>query len=168
MGLTQFQWNINVSTKIYIFIAVKNSPPVISKLQNYFNSVENPYIEVLRLIKNCQEFHNAKSKTLPMFIMEQFSNWCASPSSKAAHLLTQQLKLDAFKLVTKQNAMVLIKLVFDAFKLTEEKELFMGIVMCMIDKKQYKEVSVICFLLLYLTYTFLPNCVSKINYFDIY
>lgn len=129
-----------------IFITVKKSPPVISKLQNYFSSVENPYIEVLRLIRNCQEFYSAKSKTLPMFIMEEFATWCTSSSNSKVHLLTQQLKLDAFKLINKQNAQTLIKLVLDIFKMTEERDLFEGVVRCMIEKKQYKEVSLHCIL----------------------
>lgn len=95
----------------------------------------------MRLLRNCQDFYSAKNKSLPMLIMEEFALWSSSPLSKP-DLLTPQLKIDAFKLVTKQNALPLTKLVFDSFKMLEEKHLFEEIVMCMIDKKQYKEVSV--------------------------
>lgn len=120
---------------------MKKSPPVTSKLQNYFNSVENPYIEVIRLVRNCQDFYSAKSKTLPIFIMEEFATWC-SLSNSHLHLLTSQLKLDVFKLITKQNALGLTKLVMETFKMKEETSLFEEVIMCMIEKKQYKEVSV--------------------------
>lgn len=76
-----------------------------------------------------------------MFIMEEFAAWSSSSDCKA-HLLTQQLKIDAFKLISKQNAQALLKLVLDSFKMTEEKDLFEGVVRCMIEKKQYKEVSI--------------------------
>lgn len=32
---------------------------VTTKLQKYFNCVENRCIEILRLLRNCQEFYNA-------------------------------------------------------------------------------------------------------------
>lgn len=133
---------------ICFYFAVKKSPPVTSKLQNYFNSVENPYIEALRLLRNCQDFSNVKSKSLPLFIMEEFATWCSSSLNKA-HLLTQQLKLDAFKLISKQNALALIKLVVEAYNMDGEKELFLGVVHCMIEKKQYREVSIMCQIILY-------------------
>lgn len=95
----------------------------------------------MRLLRNCQEFYSAKNKTLPMFIMEEFAVWSSSSISKP-HLLTQQLKIDAFKLVTKQNVLALTKLVMESFKMLEEKDLFEEIVMCMIDKKHYKEVNI--------------------------
>ncbi|KAJ8954053.1 hypothetical protein NQ318_004358 [Aromia moschata] len=54
---------------------LKKSPPVINKLHQYLNASENPYVDVLQLLYNCQEFYSAKSKTLPMFVAEEFKNW---------------------------------------------------------------------------------------------
>lgn len=75
-----------------------------------------------------------------MFIMEEFAQWCLLHNSKES-LLSQQLKLDAFKLINKQNALALTKIVLETFKMNDERELFHEVVNCMIDKKQYKEVS---------------------------
>ncbi|XP_056648131.1 exonuclease mut-7 homolog [Diorhabda sublineata] len=118
---------------------LKKSPPVVSRLQKYFSSLENPYIEVLRLICNCQEFHNAKNKSLPMFIIEEFKIWSTMNRANIIHLLVPQIKIDAFKVSLRQNTQILIKIIIDVFEMRQEEELFLSIIRCLIDKKQFKE-----------------------------
>lgn len=128
---------------------MKKSPPVINKLHQYFSISENPYIQTLRLLYNCQEFHIAKSKTLPMFIIEEFKSWGIMSRNKIIHLLSPQLKIDAFKLVMKQNTLALTKLILEIFEMTQDSDIFLEIIRCMIEKRQYKEVSQ---LFLYISY----------------
>ncbi|CAH1105749.1 unnamed protein product [Psylliodes chrysocephalus] len=118
---------------------LKKSPPVVSKLHMYFHTSDNPYIQVLRLLCSCQEFYNAKSKTLPMFIIEEFKVWSAISRNNIIHLLTHQLKMDAFKISLRQNSSTLTKLIIEVFEFKEERELFLEMIKCLIDKKQYKE-----------------------------
>ncbi|KAJ8924964.1 hypothetical protein NQ315_001129 [Exocentrus adspersus] len=118
---------------------LKKSPPVISKLHQYFTISEHPYVDALRLLYNCQDFHNAKSKTLPLFIIEEFKLWSTASRNKIVHLLTPQLKIDAFKVVMKQNTLALTKLILEIFEMVQDGDIFLDIIKCMIDKKQYKE-----------------------------
>ncbi|XP_018564099.1 exonuclease mut-7 homolog [Anoplophora glabripennis] len=118
---------------------LKKSPPVINKLHQYFSILENPYVQSLRLLYNCQEFHIAKSKTLPMFIIEEFKCWTLMSRNKIVHLLNPQLKIDAFKVVMKQNTLTLTKLIFEIYEMTQDSDIFLDIIRCMIEKKQYKE-----------------------------
>ncbi|CAG9831594.1 unnamed protein product [Diabrotica balteata] len=122
-----------------IWNMLKKSPPVVSKLHIHFNNTDNPYTQVLRLLYNCQEFHNAKSKSLPMFIIEEFKIWSTMNRDNIKHLLVPQTKTDAFKLSLRQNTLALNKLLIDAFEMKQERDLFLSIIRCLIDKKQYKE-----------------------------
>lgn len=62
--------------------------------------------------------------------------------NKIIHLLNPQLKIDAFKLVMKQNTLALTKLILEIYEMTQDSDIFLDIIRCMIEKKQYKEVSV--------------------------
>lgn len=101
---------------------------------------ENPYEHTIRLMYNCQEFNIAKSKSLPFFIIEEFKNWLGTNRTKVAHLLTPKLKIEVFKVISKQNVLNLTKLVVDVYEMAQDGELFFDIIKCMIEKKRYKEV----------------------------
>lgn len=119
---------------------MKKSPPVINLICNYFSHVENPYAQTLVLLYNCQDFHNAKNKTLPLFIVEEFKNWSATCRDNIIHLLTADVQVDAFKIISKQNSLTLTKLVMDAYEMAQHGDIFLTIIRCYIDNKQYKEV----------------------------
>ncbi|KAJ8964085.1 hypothetical protein NQ314_005139 [Rhamnusium bicolor] len=85
------------------------------------------------------QFHSAKSKTLPMFIVEEFKSWSTMSRNKIIHLLIPQLKIDALKLVMKQNTLALTKLILEIFEMAQDSDIFLDIIRCMIEKKQYKE-----------------------------
>ncbi|XP_060535311.1 exonuclease mut-7 homolog [Cylas formicarius] len=118
---------------------VKRSPPVVSKLEQYFGACADPYEQTLRLLNNCQDFFNAKNKSLPIFIAEEFRHWSRSRRDRIAHLLVPQIKLDAFKLITKQNFQGLTKLVFDSYEMAQHPHVFVDCLRCLIENKQYKE-----------------------------
>jgi hypothetical protein len=118
---------------------LKKSPPVINKLHQHFIVCENPYEQTVRLMYNCQEFNNAKSKSLPFFIIEEFKNWSTAYKNKIIHLLTPKLKIDVFKIISTQNTLNLTKLVVEVFEMAKEGEIFLDIIKCMIEKKRYKE-----------------------------
>ncbi|CAG9858187.1 unnamed protein product [Phyllotreta striolata] len=118
---------------------LKKSPPVVSKLQTYYYNSDNAYIRMLKLVCNCQDFYNAKNKTLPMFIIEEFIAWSAINRSNIITFLTPQLKIDAFKISLRQNSASLTKLIIEVFEFKENNELFLDLIRCLIDKKLFKE-----------------------------
>ncbi|XP_008191355.1 exonuclease mut-7 homolog [Tribolium castaneum] len=118
---------------------LKKSPPVVNKLHQYFHLCENPYEHTIRLMYNCQEFNSAKSKSLPFFIIEEFKIWLSVHRNKVVHLLTPKLKIDVFKIISKQNAQNLTKLVVDVYEMAQDGEIFLDIIKCMIERKRYKE-----------------------------
>lgn len=113
---------------------------MINKLHQFFNTCYNPYVQVLRLVYNCQEFSNVKPKSLPHFIIDEFRNWAATNRNGIVHLLTPQVKLDAFKVISKQNSTILKSIVIECFELKQDNEMFLDSVKCLIEKKQYREV----------------------------
>lgn len=125
----------------FFYILVKKSPPVVSKLHQYFNLCGNAYEQTLRLMYNCQDFNNAKSKTLPFFIIEEFKVWTVMYRNKISCFLTPQLKIEAFKVISMQNVLNLTKLVVEAYEMAKDGEIFIDIVKCMIEKQKYKEVD---------------------------
>ncbi|CAH0547599.1 unnamed protein product [Brassicogethes aeneus] len=124
---------------------LKNSPPVISKLHNYYNACYNlninPYVQELKLIFNCQDFYNIKSKTLPLFVIEEFKKWSTISRNKIIHFLTPQVQLDAFKVINLQNSYSVKKMVFECYEFYQSKDLFFNSITCMVERKQYREAS---------------------------
>ncbi|CAH1155277.1 unnamed protein product [Phaedon cochleariae] len=118
---------------------LKRSPPVVNKLHTYFKNCENPYVQTLRLLYNCQEFHNAKAKSMPMFVIEEFRTWSRECRNRIVHLLTVQTKVDAFKVTLKQSSHSLVKIVVDVYEMALHRDIFLDVIRCMIQKKQYKE-----------------------------
>ncbi|KAG5887939.1 hypothetical protein JTB14_003034 [Gonioctena quinquepunctata] len=74
-----------------------------------------------------------------MLIIEEFKNWSAASRNKIGHLLTFQLKIDAFKIAMKQNTLALTNMIFEVFELTRDSDRFLDVIRCMIQKKQFKE-----------------------------
>ncbi|VEN35646.1 unnamed protein product [Callosobruchus maculatus] len=122
-----------------LWTMLKKSPPVISKLHNYFAASANPFVDTLRLLYNCQDFHNAKAKTLPMFIIEEFKSWSTINANRISHLLTIELKIDVFKILLRQNSPTLTKLVVEVFRMVEDQDVFFNIIRCVNGRKKYKE-----------------------------
>lgn len=142
-------WNLCKNTKItlnFLFLnysmnlfSDKQSPPVENMINNYFNYVLNPYVETIKLLYNCQDFNNAKHKTLPFFIIEQFKKWSRMFRNNIIHLLTVDLKIDVFKIMSKQNSIALSKLIIETYEMDKNSEIFLEIIRCLVDKKKYKE-----------------------------
>ncbi|XP_019766981.1 exonuclease mut-7 homolog isoform X1 [Dendroctonus ponderosae] len=118
---------------------LKKSPPVVSKLGNYFNQCSNPYESFLKILYNSQEFYNANKKSLPLLLIEEFGSFATINRNKIAHLLTGKLKIDAFKIITKQNVQSVTKMIIDIFEMVQDGALFVDNIQCLIQKKQYKE-----------------------------
>lgn len=120
---------------------MKTSPPVIELIMNYYRQYQgNPYEQVLKLMFNCPNFYNSKPKSLPFFIVEQFKSFKQEQPHKLYGFLTDDLKFIAYKLMLKQSMSSLTKLVAEIFEMNSSSEIFLDLVNCMIDKKQYKEV----------------------------
>ncbi|CAG9770683.1 unnamed protein product [Ceutorhynchus assimilis] len=122
-----------------IYQLLKRSPPVVSKLENYLNNCINPYEQILRLLYNCQDFYSVKNKSLPMFLIEEFKTWSKTNRNKILCLLTKDLKIDAFKIITKQNVQSLTRLVVEIFEMAQDGDIFLDTIQCLTEKKQYKE-----------------------------
>ncbi|KAK9885779.1 hypothetical protein WA026_013649 [Henosepilachna vigintioctopunctata] len=118
---------------------LKKSQPVIDLLTNYYLQYQsNPYEQTLRLMYACQDFHSAKAKSLPFFIIEQFASFIDQHPVLRCHLI-DSMKLDAYKLMIKQNTPSLTKLVAEIYEMSSSGEIFLDLVKCMIRNKQYKE-----------------------------
>ncbi|XP_045462079.1 exonuclease mut-7 homolog [Harmonia axyridis] len=123
-----------------LFGMLKTSPPVIELIMNYYRQYQgNPYEQVLKLMFNCPNFYNSKPKSLPFFIVEQFKSFKQEQPHKLYGFLTDDLKFIAYKLMLKQSMSSLTKLVAEIFEMNSSSEIFLDLVNCMIDKKQYKE-----------------------------
>ncbi|KAL1517369.1 hypothetical protein ABEB36_001139 [Hypothenemus hampei] len=122
-----------------IYQMLKRSPPVIAKLENYLNRCENPYLSFLRLLFNCQDFYNVKNKSLSMFLIEEFKKYSVSYKNRLQHLLTKDMKIDAFNIIRKQNVLLVSKLIIEIFEMTSDKAIFLDNIRCLIERKQYKE-----------------------------
>lgn len=108
---------------------------------NHYRQYEgNPYEQVLRLMYSCNDFFNAKPKSLPFFIVEEFRSFKQEQKSRLNYFLTPDIKLTAYKLMLKQNVSSLTKYVAEVFEMVASNEIFINLVKCMIDKKQFKEV----------------------------
>lgn len=77
-----------------------------------------------------------------MFLIEEFKRWSITYRNKIGHLLTSDLKIDAFKIITKQNIQSVTKLIFEIFEMAQDGDIFIDSIHCFIEKKQYKEVSI--------------------------
>lgn len=108
---------------------------------NYFNQCSNPYEGFLKLLYNSQEFYNANKKSLPLLLIEEFGSFATINRNKIAHLLTGELKIDAFKIITKQSVQSVTKMIIDIFEMVQDGALFVDSIRCLIQKKQYKEVT---------------------------
>jgi hypothetical protein len=73
--------------------------------------------------------------------MEEFSRWTANKEIELKPYLTEDLKHEAFSLVTEQRNISLTKMVFKIYHLKDDKELFVEPIRKLIDRCQYKEVS---------------------------
>lgn len=122
-------------------ILVRNSSPVISKLENYLHTSENPYVTFLKLLHSCPDFYSIKSKSLPMFLIETFNKYIKKNLRGEGSLLSSDLKSDAFKIITKQNTQAATKAVIEIFQMEQDPQLFWSSIFCLIENKKYKEAS---------------------------
>lgn len=117
----------------------RNSSPVISKLENYLHTSENPYVTFLKLLHSCPDFYSIKSKSLPMFLIETFNKYVKKNLRGEGSLLSSDLKSDAFKIITKQNTQAATKAVIEIFQMEQDPQLFWSSIFCLIENKKYKE-----------------------------
>ncbi|XP_044763867.1 exonuclease mut-7 homolog [Coccinella septempunctata] len=123
-----------------LWMMLKKSTQVIDLIMNYYRQYQgNPYEQALRLLFNCNDFYNSKPNSLPVFIIEHFKSFKKEQQNRLQVFLTPEIKLNAYKLMLKQNASSLTKLVAEIFEMSASKEIFVDLVKCLIDKKQYKE-----------------------------
>lgn len=129
-------------------ILVKKSPSIVTMIHNHFDECLNPYEQILRLMYNCQDFKYAKPKSLTYLLLEEFKIWLTYKRESTCSLLTSSIKISAFNLIQQQSLFSLKKLVAEIFEMTKDCDIFLDIIRGMIEKKQYKEVSIIIYLVL--------------------
>lgn len=88
----------------------------------------------------CGPFYKQKTeKSLAFFIMNAFSKWIES--SELSHMLTNDIKKDAFDLIKKQTNFRLTALVVKTYKITDLKELFLDYIKSLLEKGNYVQVG---------------------------
>lgn len=111
-------------------------------LIDYFDTAPNPYLSTLRILVNAIDFKHAKTETsLAFTVIEEFSNWLIPRKDIHNGCLVPDLKIAAFKLVSRQKHMKLVKLVSITYDFIEHKELFLQIIQKMINEKKFKEAT---------------------------
>ena len=75
-------------------------------------------------------------------MMEEFSRWVADKQHFVRHVLTPNVKCDAFNLALEQRNNSLTKLIFNVYDLVSDKELFVQPLKEMASRKLYKEVCI--------------------------
>ncbi|KAG8041620.1 hypothetical protein G9C98_002913 [Cotesia typhae] len=120
----------------------KKSTPVSNELTKFFESAPNPYLSTLRILLNAGDFHNVKLKSsLALTIIEDFRKWISVRKEAHKNGLVPELKMEAFKGVSKQRNMHLVKLVSDTYEFVKDKEMFLPLLQAMLSEKKYKEVA---------------------------
>jgi hypothetical protein len=96
--------------------------------------------------------------------MEEFSSWTANKRADLKHLLTPQIKREAFTLGIQHRHLLLIRMVFSTYQLIDDKELFVEPIRELVFREQYKEVSpkiILWQLFMCLSFTF-SYCVALV------
>ncbi|XP_008560536.1 exonuclease mut-7 homolog isoform X2 [Microplitis demolitor] len=120
----------------------KKSKAVTDILNKYFDTAPNPYLSTLRILLNAADFNNIKPKSsISMTIVEDFQKWLSVNKNEHKDCLVPELKIGAFKGVSKQRNMQLVKLVSDAYEFPIDKEIFLPLIQIMLNEKKYKEVA---------------------------
>lgn len=120
----------------------KKCSGVSQMLTDYFDSAPNPYLSTLRIVVNVPDFKNMKSRSsLAFTVMEEFAQWLKTHKDIYQEYLVDDLKLAAFRLVSKCKNMQFIKLVAVTYDFAGHKEEFLNIIWDMILEKQYKEAA---------------------------
>ncbi|XP_033222411.1 exonuclease mut-7 homolog isoform X2 [Belonocnema kinseyi] len=126
----------------YIWGLWKKSQGVTKTLTDYFETAPNPYLSTLRILVNTNDFSQSKTKSsLSFTVMEDFSKWIAPNKDLYKDHLVVDLKLAAFKLVSRQKNMQLMKMVAETYEFTTCNELFYQIIEDMLRQKKYKEAA---------------------------
>ncbi|XP_043463266.1 exonuclease mut-7 homolog [Leptopilina heterotoma] len=126
----------------YIWNLWKKSQGVTKTLTDYFETAPNPYLSTLRILVNTNDFSHSKTKSsLSFTIMEDFSKWIAPQKDNFKECLEVDLKIAAFKLVSKQKNLQLVKIVAETYEFTSCNGLFYEIIEAMICDKKYKEAA---------------------------
>lgn len=92
----------------------------------------------------CGDFYSGKQNSRAYYIMVGFEKWIKE-NPNVVHLLSKDIKFDAFDLVIRQKNQSLINLVAKIYKMVEDKEIFINPLMDLIALSKYKEVIYIDF-----------------------
>ncbi|XP_015586273.1 exonuclease mut-7 homolog [Cephus cinctus] len=126
----------------YIWGLWKKSDGITKTLTDYFDSAPNPYLSTLRIVVNTSDFNHVKTKaSLAFTVMEEFCKWISVRRDIYTECLVPDLKVVAFKLVSRQKNMQLLKVVCDAYQVVEHKELILSIVQDVVKEKKFKEAA---------------------------
>ncbi|XP_069688373.1 exonuclease mut-7 homolog isoform X2 [Periplaneta americana] len=117
----------------------KKSDAVTLMLHEYFASAPNPYAASLHIMRNCEESHQSKPTSLSFAVMEEFARWISNKQTELSHLLTADIKLEAFNVATLQRNHSLSKIMYNVYQLASDRELFIPSIEEMVSRKQYKE-----------------------------
>ncbi|KAK0079127.1 hypothetical protein PV325_001691 [Microctonus aethiopoides] len=120
----------------------KKSKAVTATLYDYFDTAPNPYLSTLRILVNSADFTNVKPKaSIAMTIVEDFQKWLPDNKDTYKDCLVPDLKMAAFKLLTRQKNLHLMKLVAGTYEFQSDKEIFLPLLKTMLNEKKYKEVA---------------------------
>lgn len=134
----------------YIWGLWKKSNGVTKTLHEYFDVAPNPYVSVLHIFQNCEDFKRSKPNSLSYTVLEEFAIWVKSRESYLSHLLVRDVKLEAFYVITQQPNMAVVKMVCSVYRMVEDNLIFVEPIKNLLEQKHYKEAcQVASFLLLH-------------------
>ncbi|XP_031776933.1 exonuclease mut-7 homolog [Nasonia vitripennis] len=118
----------------------KKSVGVTQTLCEYFETAPNPYLSTLRILVNCNDFYHIKTRSsLTFTVIEEFTKWITPCKDKYKNCLVTDLKIAAFKLVSKQKNMQLMKMVAEVYEFHTESRIFIGFIQDLLIEKKFKE-----------------------------
>ncbi|XP_013188882.2 exonuclease mut-7 homolog [Amyelois transitella] len=115
----------------------KKSTAIESRVENFFQSVPDPYRVALLFVIKCEDLKDCKPKSLPYFIIETLQKWAMSTGA----LPEDVLKLPAFRIAIQQRNQQFLNLMVKAYYIVTIKDLILPIVKEMISNDNCKQAS---------------------------
>ncbi|XP_011495833.1 PREDICTED: exonuclease mut-7 homolog [Ceratosolen solmsi marchali] len=118
----------------------KKSVAVTRTLHEYFETAPNPYLSTLKILVNTNHFYQIKIKSsLAVTIIEEFEKWINPVKNNYKYCLYPELKVAAFKLVSKQKCLQFVRMVSDVYEFSTDNIYFIPFIKELIRNKKFKE-----------------------------
>ncbi|XP_050424575.1 exonuclease mut-7 homolog [Adelges cooleyi] len=119
----------------------KKSRILSDTLQNYFESSQNPYVSLLKLVNIILgDRIKGKATTISHTIFEEYYNWIKHKENNYTHILTDNLKSQAYKLVLdKQMCLNTMNVMIKIFKCNMSLDLMTELIGETIRQQKFKE-----------------------------